>query len=166
MGINLYDLYKSSSEPIIGIYLLFRPALLVRDADLAKNMLTTDFAHFYDRGIYHNPQDPIADHMLMLPGQKWKQIRSKLTPTFTSGKLKGMMPAILQIAENLKQNLLSSAQKEEIVEMKDLLMRYFCSFFFLLDFFTVCVSLKCWNLMKNIEISGMHWMLLERLASG
>lgn len=56
MGVNLYELHKSSSEPIIGIYLLFRPALLVRDADLAKNMLTTDFANFHDRGIYHNPR--------------------------------------------------------------------------------------------------------------
>lgn len=123
MGINLYELHKSSSEPIIGIYLLFRPALLVRDAELAKDMLTTDFANFYDRGIYHNPNDPVANHMLMLPGQEWKQIRSKLTPTFTSGKLKGMMPAILNIAEVLKQKLLPSSQRGEIVEMRDLLMR-------------------------------------------
>lgn len=129
MGINLYELHKSSSEPIIGIYLLFRPALLVRDADLAKNILTTDFASFHDRGIYTNPNDPVANHMLMLPGEEWKRIRSKLTPTFTSGKLKGMMPVILQIAENLKQKLLPSAEKEEIVEMKDLLMRCVCYVF-------------------------------------
>lgn len=86
MGINLYDLYKCSNEPIVGIYLLFRPALLVRDADLVKSILSTDAINFYDRGIYHNPNDPVANNMLMMTGQEWKITRSKLTPTFTSGE--------------------------------------------------------------------------------
>lgn len=124
MGINLYDLYNSCSEPVIGIYLLFRPALLVRDADIAKTILTTDFTSFYDRGVYHNPNDPIACNMLMLPGQEWKRIRAKLTPTFTSGKLKGMMPAILRIAEILDRKLAEPAKHAKIVEVKDLLIRF------------------------------------------
>lgn len=86
MGMNLYDLYKCSNEPIEGIYLLFRPALLVRDADLVKCILSTDASSFYDRGIYHNPDDPVANNMLMMTGQEWKTTRGKLTPTFTSGK--------------------------------------------------------------------------------
>lgn len=87
MGMNLYDLYKSSNKPIEGIYLLFRPALLVRDADLVKSILSTDASSFYDRGVYHNPDDPVANNMLMMTGQEWKTTRAKLTPTFTSGKL-------------------------------------------------------------------------------
>lgn len=124
MGINIYDLYKKSNEQVVGVYLLLRPTLLIRDADIAKMMLTTDFSSFYDRGIYHNPNDPIADNMLMLPGKEWKRIRSKLTPAFTSGKLKGMMPAILRIAENLKRKLDIAAANEDIVEVKDLLIRF------------------------------------------
>lgn len=89
MGMNLYDLHKSSNEPIVGIYLLFRPALLVRDADLVKKILSTDASSFYDRGIYHNPiDDPVANNILMMTGQEWKTTRAKLTPTFTSGKFK------------------------------------------------------------------------------
>lgn len=64
MGMNLYDLYKSSNEPIFGIYLLFRPALMLRDADLVKCVLSTDANSFYDRGIYHNPNDPVANNMV------------------------------------------------------------------------------------------------------
>lgn len=124
MGINLYDLYLKSSEPIVGFYCAFRPMLLARDATLVKNILTTDFASFYDRGVYHNPDDPIADHMLMLPGQEWKWIRNKLTPTFTSGKLKGMMPIILQKAEALQHKLHASANNSDTVELKELCIRY------------------------------------------
>lgn len=123
MGMNLYDLYKSSTEPIVGIYLLFRPALLVRDADLIKSMLTTDAKSFYDRGIYHNPNDPIANNMLMMTGQEWKSTRTKLTPTFTSGKLKGMMPTIIGIGEKLRGKVSKMADINGTIEIKDLTIR-------------------------------------------
>lgn len=86
MGVNLFNLYNCTKEPIIGIYLP-RPALLVRDAALVKRILSTDATSFYDRGIYHNPNDPVTNNMLMMTGQEWKSTRAKLTPTFTSGKL-------------------------------------------------------------------------------
>lgn len=88
MGVNLYDLYNCTKEPIIGIYLLFRPALLVRDADLVKRILSTDATSFYDRGVYHNPNDAVANNILMMMGNEWKSTRARLTPTFSSGKLK------------------------------------------------------------------------------
>lgn len=87
MGINFYDLYNSSNEPIIGIYLFYRRALLVRDAELVKRILSTDATSFYNRGIYHNPEDAVANNMLMMTNEEWKSTRAKLTPTFTSGKL-------------------------------------------------------------------------------
>lgn len=124
MGMNLYDLYKSSTEPIVGIYLLFRPALLVRNADLVKSILSTDANSFYDRGIYHNPNDPVANNMLMMTGQEWKQTRAKLTPTFTSGKLKGMMPIILNIAERLRKRISGAVDQSGVIEIKDLTIRY------------------------------------------
>lgn len=124
MGMNLYDLYKSTNEPIVGIYLLFRPALLARDADLVKLILSTDANSFYDRGIYHNPQDPVANNLLMMTGKEWKNTRQQLTPTFTSGKLKGMMPAIMSIGERLRKQVSNAADKNGSIEIKDLTIRY------------------------------------------
>lgn len=123
MGMNLYDLYKSSSEPIVGIYLLFRPALLARDANLVKSILSTNANSFYDRGVYHNPNDPVANNMLMMTGQEWKTTRAALTPTFTSGKLKGMMPTIFAIGERLRMKIENAANTTGRVEIKDLTIR-------------------------------------------
>lgn len=125
VGVELYDHYRSSKEPIEGLYFMFRPALIVRDASLARQMLTKDAASFYDRGFYHNENEPIAANMFMKYGQDWKQLRSKLTPTFTSGKLKGMMPTIIQIAEKLKAKVSTVAAENgnDVVDIKELATR-------------------------------------------
>lgn len=128
IGIELFDHHRSSKpseKPIEGIYYLFRPALIIRDVSLARKILTKDSTSFYDRGAYHNVNEPVSANMFVKYGQDWKQLRSKLTPTFTSGKLKGMMPAIIQIAENLKLKVASAAaQNNQVVDIKELSVRY------------------------------------------
>lgn len=125
LGTNIRDLYEKSSEPIVGIYCYFRPALLVCDAELVKSMLTTDFASFHDRGIFNgDPKtDPIAENILSMEGQKWKTVRNKISPTFTSGKLRAMIPSVLRIGEKLSDKLDLSAANAEIIDIKELSVR-------------------------------------------
>ncbi|XP_055326009.1 probable cytochrome P450 6d5, partial [Sitodiplosis mosellana] len=124
LGKELYDLHRSSKKPIEGVYFLFRPALIVRDASLVQNILKTDFTSFYDRGFYHNPNDQVADNLFVKEGQDWKSLRAKLTPTFTSGKLKAMIPTIIQIADNLRRKLAPLADNNDIIDIKDFTVRY------------------------------------------
>ena len=120
-GLAIYDLYNSTKEPFIGVYLFFRPAILVRDAHLAKKMMTSEFNSFHDRGVYCNEKvDPMSTNLFALSGEKWKNLRQKLTPTFTSGKLKNMMPTILDVAHKLQERMRKSADSNEIVEMKNM----------------------------------------------
>lgn len=125
-GTAIFDVYNSAYEPFIGIYLLFRPALLVRDAELVRNILVKDFNSFHDRGIYCNEaNDPTSASLFALPGQKWKFMRTKLTPTFTSGKLKQMMPALLEVGEDLVTYVRAKAMaKEQTIEIDDTMTRY------------------------------------------
>lgn len=123
-GINILELYEMTKEPFVGIYLLFRPGLLVRDADLVKKVLATDFPSFHDRGIFCNPKiDPLSETLFALPGRHWKMLRNRLSPTFTSGKLKAMLPTMLAEAEHLQKYLVPFADKGEILDMKDVLSR-------------------------------------------
>lgn len=124
-GENIYELYKQSTGPIVGIYMLFKPTLLVRDAGLVRKMLGADFASFHDRGIYCNPKyDPLSDNLFAMTGNRWKSLRAKLTPTFTSGKLKAMLPTIMTEGERVMNFLKKSADGSEVVEFKDLMSRY------------------------------------------
>lgn len=91
MGMAIYDVYLKSKERFVGIYLLFRPAVLVRDVELARHVLAQDFASFHDRGVYVDEKnDPISANLFAMEGQSWRTMRNKLAPSFTSGKLKGM----------------------------------------------------------------------------
>lgn len=124
-GINLYNLYRASSDPIFtGIYLLFRPALLIRDADLAKEILTTHFNSFHDRGTFHSPvHDPLSSHLFNMTGETWRTYRAKLTPSFTTGKLRSMMSTILVEGENLREYMVPMSERREVVKMKHLVDR-------------------------------------------
>jgi cytochrome P450 family 6 len=124
-GVAIYDLYQQSKRPFIGIYLFFRPAVLIRDAHLAKSILTSDFLSFHDRGVYCNEEaDPFSCSLFALPGDKWKKLRQKLTPTFSSGKLKNMMPTILDVAERFQGKMQLTADVEGVLDLKDISARY------------------------------------------
>lgn len=52
------DLYfKHKKNPYIGMWMMFRPALLVNDPELIKTIVVKDFASFQDRGFYVNEKD-------------------------------------------------------------------------------------------------------------
>ena len=80
---------------MIGTYgLLGNLNLVVYDLDLIKQVLVKDFEYLVDRRAFEFG-DPVLDQMLtVLQGEKWKQMRSLITPIFTSGKLKAMLPLI------------------------------------------------------------------------
>lgn len=123
-GENIKDLYGLTKEPMIGLYLLWRPAILLRNASLVKQVLGKDFAYFHDRGIYTRPEaDPISDSIFAMTGQRWKQLRSKLSPMFTAGRLKIMLPTLVEKADHLVKTLVPNASLEETIEMKDFTSR-------------------------------------------
>lgn len=124
-GVCLYELYKQTTEPFVGIYMLFKPVILVRDAHLARQMLSADFGSFHDRGVYCNPKyDPLSENLFAMTGQRWKTLRAKLTPTFTSGKLRNMLPTIAVEGDRLEKYLQKHAANGDVLEMRDLMSRY------------------------------------------
>ncbi|XP_053673735.1 uncharacterized protein LOC128723995 [Anopheles nili] len=146
LNVAINNLYERSSERLIGVYLFFRPAILIRDAHLAKRIMVNDFQHFQDRGVYCNEHgDPMSANLFALPGQRWKNLRSKLTPTFTSGQLRNMLPTFLNEGHKLQQYLEEPAREQKIVDMRDITSRYvldvIASVFFGLE--TNCLHNPC-----------------------
>ncbi|XP_070496893.1 cytochrome P450 6d3-like [Chironomus tepperi] len=124
-GTAIYDIYRNSKDQILGIYLFFKPAILIRDPVLIKNVLTTDFEHFHDRGVYvDTKRDVMSGNLFSLEGKEWKSLRTRLTPAFTSGKLKGMFENIKSIGSNLVDFMQSHAEEQAEIEIRDIATRY------------------------------------------
>ncbi|CAG9801977.1 unnamed protein product [Chironomus riparius] len=101
---NFYKNYKQSR--ILGIYFSYRPTLMVCDPILIQEIMIKDFGSFHDRGIPADEEiDPLSAHLFSLSGQRWRDLRVKLSPTFTSGKLKGMYPTIFNCAQTMQKYL-------------------------------------------------------------
>lgn len=59
--------YNSTSDAFIGIFVAFKPSLVVRDPELIRTILVKDFAHFQDRGIQIDEEnDPLSGHLFAL----------------------------------------------------------------------------------------------------
>lgn len=125
-ALSAANLYYKSEEPAVGVYLFFRPAILIRDADLAKKVLVTDFQNFYDRGVHSNEESsPVSANLFSLEGKNWKDLRANLTPTFTSGKLKKMMPEIELVGNRMEEyleNLIESGHS--IIDMDEVATKW------------------------------------------
>lgn len=125
-GVNLCNLYWESKAPLLGIYLFFKPALLIRDAPLAKRIMTTDFEFFHDRGIFYEPErDSMTAQLFAMPGQAWKDLRVTMTPLFTAGKLRSMFSILLNVGNQLASHIDEGLDRgQSVFEMKDLMGRF------------------------------------------
>ncbi|KAF2882940.1 hypothetical protein ILUMI_23245 [Ignelater luminosus] len=99
---DLYFQTRSKGLSFCGYYLLTQPVLIVFDLELTKSIIAKDFSHFTDRVAYCNEEnDPLTGTLFSLRGHKWKNIRVKLTPTFSSGKMKMMFQSLVQFSREL-----------------------------------------------------------------
>jgi cytochrome P450 family 6 len=121
----IFDFYQQTKEPFLGIYLFFRPAVLIKDPEIVKNVLSKDFQYFHDRGIYCDPErDPMSANLFALSGDSWKSLRAKITPVFTLGKIKGMFPHVLHTSDHLVDILHPLALKGESIDLRDFVSRF------------------------------------------
>ncbi|NWV68791.1 CP3AC protein, partial [Malurus elegans] len=109
---------------IWGFYDGRQPVLAVLDPILIKNILVKEcYSNFTNRrnfglnGILESALNMAAD-------EQWKRIRTVLSPTFTSGKLKEMFHIINHYGEKLVKNIEKKVANDEFVATKDIFGAY------------------------------------------
>ncbi|XP_065080034.1 probable cytochrome P450 6a14 [Ochlerotatus camptorhynchus] len=121
---RLYWEFKGRGLKLGGIMNFFQPAILVMDPEISKSILVKDFQKFHDRGMFVDPVgDPLSASLFSLEGAAWKAMRQKMSPTFTSGKMKYMFGAVLNVAERMRDFLAENCHREDI-ELKNMLQRF------------------------------------------
>lgn len=109
-----------------GMFQMRTPYLMIRDPGLINTILIKDFSYFPDRGIHSDvDREPITNHLFFMKNPQWKQMRSKLSPAFTSGKLKVMFEQINECGEEMMKNLSEKTDNtSNIVDVRSVLANY------------------------------------------
>ncbi|XP_030368881.1 probable cytochrome P450 6a14 [Scaptodrosophila lebanonensis] len=125
---HMYNRFKGKT-PFAGMFIFFRRAAFITDLELVKMVLIKDFSTFQDRGLFNNVRDdPLTGHLLTLEGEEWRSLRNKLTPVFTSGKMKQMFTVVVKVgqrlADTMKTTVKAAAVDQGDVELKELCARF------------------------------------------
>lgn len=122
-GLHLGDLYKMArpDAPFVGFYIFHKPCLLVRDPEIIKHFMIRDFENFSDRHFGgSNQKDSIGmKNLFGLKNPAWRYLRTKITPTLTRGKLKQMLPLMMETAEPMMKYIKDQPANHDNVKVLD-----------------------------------------------
>nr|XP_028602945.1 thromboxane-A synthase isoform X3 [Podarcis muralis] len=83
--------------PACGYYMGRRMYIVVSEPEMIKHILKDDFGNFTNRMTPALASKPVADSLLMLRDERWKDVRSLLTPVFGAAKTKERRRDFLQL---------------------------------------------------------------------
>ncbi|KAF6203283.1 hypothetical protein GE061_003701 [Apolygus lucorum] len=112
--------YQLEPHKMGGFYNAVKPTIMIRDPELVHRVYTTDFGHFVDRGVTTDPKrNPLEAHLFLLNGAKWRFMRAKLSPIFTSGKLKFMYAEMKKCVDTFIAHLEKTVPFGKDIDMKE-----------------------------------------------
>ncbi|KAL4718183.1 hypothetical protein ACJJTC_016670, partial [Scirpophaga incertulas] len=162
---ELYDQFKS---PYVGIWLFWRPALVVNSLEISRRILVKDFDAFRNRllGSGSGEVDPIGGlGIFTVQDPVWTSIRRKLTPVFTSAKLKSLQTLYSTKSKELVKRIESDLANNVPIELRSLFADYTTDVIGISAFgINSDATLTGKSLMRNITKDFMTFTFIRGIA--
>ncbi|CAL1686481.1 unnamed protein product [Lasius platythorax] len=134
------------------------PVVFLRDPELIRDVLVKEFDHFHDhRGFGDERLDPLfGKNIFSLRGDRWREMRNTLSPSFTASKMKIMFDLISKCSSEFVNYLVDHPELCGAVETKQIFRRYTTDVIATAAFGISVNSMKDQNnefYMRGIEIS-------------
>ena len=153
-----------------GVYQIIKPILLIKDPELIKQVTVKDFEYFVDRSQFANEDDEplFGKNLASLKGERWKDMRATLSPSFTSSKMKIMFCLMSECADNFTQHFQNKNSEIVVVELKDIFTKYTNDIIASVSFGITCDSMKdpenkFYLMGKQVANFGGFWRTLSIL---
>ncbi|CAG2116652.1 unnamed protein product, partial [Medioppia subpectinata] len=105
---------------VFGIFNGTDPVLFVADPALVKQVLVKDFQRFSDRRTLKTEHPLINKNLFNTEGETWKRLRTIMSGTFTSGKMRKMYPLVRQCIQEYLEHMEILAKRGEPIDAKAL----------------------------------------------
>lgn len=126
-----YLIFKADIEKrkkfgdVYASYAFLTPQVTVWDPEILKQIYIKEFNTFPDRQkSLVKIQGELNDGLTAIDGEQWKRVRNTLSPTFSSSKLKQMLPLVLNCGDKLVENLNRSHDTKKGFDVKITLSRF------------------------------------------
>ncbi|XP_075979950.1 cytochrome P450 6k1-like [Anticarsia gemmatalis] len=124
-AIWMRKLYNDFKCPYVGIWLFWRPALVINSPEIIKRVLVKDSEVFRNRFLSSGKTDPIGSlNMFTANDPIWTTIRRRLTALFTSAKLRNHSAMTSAKAKDLVERIRRDNAKNIPFKVRDLCTDY------------------------------------------
>ncbi len=101
LTIEVMDAWQNEFGDLYGYFMGLRPYLVVRDLDMVQQVLISEFHKFVNRPHMGIELFPVVNTLVGLRGQRWKEVRSVISPTFSRKKMRKISMCIQQAVDVL-----------------------------------------------------------------
>jgi len=112
-----FEIMKKMGK-VWGAYQGSEPWVVVADPAMLKEICVKSFDHFPNHGYSVAELPKKIRTVLESSDQEWKELRKNLTPTFTSGKIKGMLEPMGAAQDNMVKYLEKKCKENSLIDMK------------------------------------------------
>lgn len=122
----LYQYNYQKDVRYLGLMDFFTPTVAIRDPTLIRDLGIKYFEHFTDhQNFIDEDVDPIfGKNVFSLRGERWREMRNTLSPTFTASKMRFMFELVSKCCKEFTEYLYDHPEKFSTIEAKDIFTRY------------------------------------------
>ncbi|XP_029012837.1 cytochrome P450 3A40-like [Betta splendens] len=124
-GVHTFDIQcHQKYGRMWGLYDGRQPVLAVMDTAAIKTILVKECYSAFTNRRNVGLNGPLRDALTVVEDEEWKRIRSILSPSFTSGRLKEMYTIMLHHSNNLIKSLRKKVAVDEKIDVKEVFGPY------------------------------------------
>ncbi|XP_064612373.1 cytochrome P450 3A9-like [Liolophura sinensis] len=113
--------------PVYLNWLARTPELMISDPDMVKEIFIKQFPNFVNRTVVRGTVSLSkieSQQLTILEDDHWKFVRATLTPAFSSGRLREMVPILQGCLNNLQDVIFEGSKEGKSVEMKKIFQNF------------------------------------------
>lgn len=120
LGFCFKQLYDSSKEPIVGIFFLDEPAILIRSPEIAKCIMAKDCNYFKDRiSAISNKGNMFSSALFFQKSPEWNRTRPQISPAFSPSNIKNLLPELRDIASEMTEYICDLKNNHDAKSISD-----------------------------------------------